>query len=202
MSTITKLLLAATTIMAVLFVILFFRTKALYDRYNAIDAKKDDLHKEVIRQNTLERVGLLLKVADLVDAKRADSLRYEHRADSMKLVVAKLKRRAYGPTRFIPVPGTPCDTAVTLRDSIITTQFSLLVEDSVYIHGLNVKFNSLVSEHVKIQRLSEEINQHWEDMYDASEKRNAEIDRKWRRKRRVERAIEIGGVVLIVIATL
>jgi hypothetical protein len=120
----------------------------------------------------------------------------------MKLVVAKVKGRAYGPTRFIPVPGTPCDTAVTMRDSIITAQEWLLVEDSVHIMGLNTKFNSAQADFAKLDRLSEESNRQWEEIYRASEKRNAEIDRKWRRKRRVERALEIGGVVLIVIAVI
>jgi hypothetical protein len=199
MNTLTKLLLAAMGIAFIAFVWWYNGLPSAADkRY----AELDTLHKEVIRQNSIERYRMMIRNDDLRRAKRADSLRYSHRDDSMKLVVSRLSRKAYGVTRFIPAPGTPCDTAVTLRDSIITAQEWMLVEDSVHIMGLNTKFDSAQADFAKLDRLSEESNRQWEEIYRASEKRNAEIDRKWRRKRRVERVIEIGGVVLIVIAVL
>ena len=124
---------------------------------------------------------------------------YEVKADSFKTVIASLKKRAYVTHKFVPVPGTPCDTAITVRDEIIDTQGQLLIKDSTELRRVNTVLDSVQVDFSTLIRMSEDAELQWKKDYAESEDRNKELDKAWRRKRRKERIVEVGVVVLTVI---
>jgi hypothetical protein len=94
------------------------------------------------------------------------------------------------------------DTVVTLRDTIIFVQDTLIDDLQKEKAAVWANFSQQVDTLKDKVRLSEDYTHVLEGSLKESLAERAALDRKWRRKRRVERALEIGGVALIVIATM
>jgi len=193
--TLTKLLLALLAVCLCVIAWLWFRP-------GYVPVAADEHRIKLLMKDSIEKKALLEHSESLMAQRDIERSRHTRETDSLKRMIKGMKGRAYAVTRYIPAPGTPCDTAINVRDSIITAQDGLLVKDSMHISRINVTLDSVQADYVKYQRLSDEQINTWQDQYRESEKRNADIDRKWRRKRRVERILEgsiiIGTIILTI----
>jgi len=191
----TRILLALLTVCLGVIAWLWFRP-------GPVPVVADEHRIKILMKDSIEKKLLLDHSISLISQRDIERNRHVKETDSLKRVIKGMKGRAYAVTRFIPAPGTPCDTAVIVRDSIIIVQDGLLVEDSMHISRINVTLDSVQADYVKYQRLSDEQINTWQDRYRESEKRAADIDRKWRRKRRGERILEglivIGTIILAI----
>lgn len=88
------------------------------------------------------------------------------------------------------------------RDTTIYWQDSLIRDMETERATVKVKTDELVNSIKAKARLSEDEVSKWIGRYQESEARRAQDEKAWKRQRRLERVLGIGGVVLIVIIVL
>jgi hypothetical protein len=135
-------------------------------------------------------------MAIAVLTKRLDSAMRSH-AETQAPLIARLNslKSTLRKSRIV-------DTVFSLRDTIIFVQDTLIDDLQKEKADVWTNFSQQVDTLKDKVRLSEDYAHVLEGSLKESIAEKAALDRKWRRKRRVERVLEIGGVVLIVIASI